>query len=64
VQCGTLEVPLDYTNESSSETITLELVKWPAATQPAPRGSILLNFGGPGADGVLSFLGYLPLQLP
>ncbi|KAL1836388.1 hypothetical protein VTJ49DRAFT_5226 [Mycothermus thermophilus] len=45
--CGSLEVPLDYTSTSSNETLTLELARMPAKKQPA-RGSIQLNFGGPG----------------
>jgi len=49
--CGNFSVPLDYTNESSNETIILELAKVPA-TNPEPYlGSILLNFGGPGGAG-------------
>lgn len=48
VQCGTLRVPLDYTQPDSSTTLDLELVKIPAAVQPS-RGSIQLNFGGPGS---------------
>jgi hypothetical protein len=48
VQCGTLRVPLDYTQpDDSSKTLDLELVKIPATVQPS-RGSIQLNFGGPG----------------
>jgi hypothetical protein len=47
VQCGTLRVPLDYTLPNSSKTLDLELVKIPATVQPS-RGSIQLNFGGPG----------------
>lgn len=47
IQCGTLRVPLDYTQPNSSKTLDLEIVKIPAAVQPS-RGSIQLNFGGPG----------------
>lgn len=50
VDCGRLFVPLDYTNSTSDVTLSLELLRVPAAIQPA-RGSILLNFGGPGAPG-------------
>ncbi|KAK4444342.1 alpha/beta hydrolase fold-domain-containing protein [Podospora aff. communis PSN243] len=46
VQCGTLAVPLDYTNPDS-KTFDLELLKIAAPIQPS-RGSIQLNFGGPG----------------
>jgi pimeloyl-ACP methyl ester carboxylesterase len=47
VQCGTLSVPLDYTSKVSNESIELELVKVLAPVQPS-RGSIQINFGGPG----------------
>jgi len=46
VQCGSLPVPLDYT-QASGETITLEVIRIPASIQPS-KGSILFNFGGPG----------------
>jgi hypothetical protein len=50
VSCGTLAVPLDYTDAQSSATIDLELRKIPAANSPS-KGSILFNFGGPGDSG-------------
>lgn len=48
--CGALDVPLDYSNESSTEKLTLELLRVPATVQPS-KGSILFNFGGPGEPG-------------
>ncbi|KAK6063972.1 TAP domain-containing protein [Seiridium cupressi] len=51
VLCGALEVPLDYTDSSSNETVSLDLVKVPAAATPS-KGSILFNFGGPGEEAV------------
>ncbi|KAM0715831.1 hypothetical protein Q7P37_008345 [Cladosporium fusiforme] len=48
--CGNLEVPLDYSNDSSTEKLTLELLRVPAAVQPS-KGSILFNLGGPGEPG-------------
>jgi hypothetical protein len=51
--CGDLYVPLDYTS-NSSETIRLELVRMPAKTQPA-KGTIQINFGGPGEPSRESF---------
>lgn len=48
--CANITVPLDYSDPQSNTTHTLELVKAPALTQHS-RGSILLNYGGPGADG-------------
>ncbi|KAH8599192.1 hypothetical protein B0O99DRAFT_384751 [Bisporella sp. PMI_857] len=46
-ECGNLYVPLDYTDLIYGETLKLELLKIPALVQPS-KGSILLNFGGPG----------------
>lgn len=61
VDCGRLFVPLDYTS-SDDETLSLELLRIPAAKQPAK--SILLNFGGPGLPGKASLAGLAPtLQL-
>jgi hypothetical protein len=51
ITCAVLDVPLDYTNESSDEVLHLSLIKVDAAIQPS-KGSILFNFGGPGADGL------------
>lgn len=48
--CGSLTVPLDYTNESNDATLDLDLQKVEALNQPS-KGSILLNFGGPGSSG-------------
>lgn len=50
IECGTFQVPLDYTVNRPNETLTLDLQKVPATKEPK-KGSILLNFGGPGADG-------------
>ncbi|CAJ2501000.1 Uu.00g038530.m01.CDS01 [Anthostomella pinea] len=47
IECSRLPVPLDYTRPNASETLVLELVKVPATVKPS-KGSILLNFGGPG----------------
>ena len=50
VTCGTLVVPLDYTDPASNKMVTLELVKITAAKQPT-KGSVLFNPGGPGGSG-------------
>ncbi|OIW24664.1 hypothetical protein CONLIGDRAFT_636795 [Coniochaeta ligniaria NRRL 30616] len=47
LSCGNLSVPLDYTDLNSTATVVLQLVKV-SATSPAPNGSIIFNFGGPG----------------
>lgn len=49
ILCGTLSVPLDYTDKSFGETLELQLLKLPALIQPS-KGSILHNFGGPGEE--------------
>ena len=51
--CGTLDVPLDYTDQSSNQTIPLHVIKLPAAVPPAegsPPKSVIANWGGPGED--------------
>jgi pimeloyl-ACP methyl ester carboxylesterase len=50
-QCGTVQVPLDYSHPTSG-TIDIALNRKPA-TVPAQRiGSLLINPGGPGASGI------------
>ncbi|GGL19101.1 alpha/beta hydrolase [Planomonospora parontospora] len=50
-QCGKLAVPLDYADPAAG-TIDLALIRV-KATGPGERiGSLLFNFGGPGASGV------------
>jgi hypothetical protein len=46
VQCGNLKVPLDYSAPNSS-TFELVVIKVPALNGPS-KGSIFVNFGGPG----------------
>jgi pimeloyl-ACP methyl ester carboxylesterase len=48
-QCGKVTVPLDYAKPSSG-TLDLALARLRATGKP--RGSVLLNFGGPGGAGV------------
>lgn len=47
IVCGNVSVPLDYTQPNTS--LNLQLVKVPAINSPS-LGSILFNFGGPGAE--------------
>ncbi|KAI1099023.1 TAP-like protein-domain-containing protein [Jackrogersella minutella] len=63
VQCAKLPVPLDYTDKSGNQTLNLDVIKYPAQKQPK-RGSIILNFGGPGQDGLNSMLAYADLMGP
>jgi pimeloyl-ACP methyl ester carboxylesterase len=50
-QCATLQVPLDYSNPTSS-TIGIAIDRKPATDQAHRIGSVLINPGGPGASGV------------
>ena len=50
-RCATLKVPLDYARPSG-RTIDIALIKVPATDTRRRIGSLLLNFGGPGGDGV------------
>ncbi|PLB54183.1 proteinase [Aspergillus steynii IBT 23096] len=57
LQCANLTVPLDYSGELSNATVPLELFRVPAPNNRS-NGSVLLNFGGPGANGRLSLFSY------
>lgn len=50
LECGSLTVPLDYTDPDSGETLDVEILRAPAPIQPS-KGSVFVNFGGPGASG-------------
>ncbi|MET9392986.1 alpha/beta hydrolase [Streptomyces sp. NPDC006624] len=49
LQCGKVTVPLDYA-EPGKGTLDLAVARYRATGES--RGSVLLNFGGPGAQGV------------
>lgn len=55
LECGTLTVPLDYTDKKGNATLELQLQRAPAKQKSKNAKSILLNFGGPGADGIADF---------
>ncbi|KXJ86105.1 TAP-like protein-domain-containing protein [Microdochium bolleyi] len=57
VDCSSIEVPLDYTDKVSGRKLKLELVRAPAPKQPS-KGSVLVNFGGPGGEGQKTLLIY------
>lgn len=61
VQCAKFPVPLDYTDSSSNKTLALDLIKYSAPNNHS-RGSVILNFGGPGQDGLTNMLGYAPVM--
>jgi pimeloyl-ACP methyl ester carboxylesterase len=49
--CGTVQVPLDH-NDPGGATISIALVRLPAADPARRIGSLFLNPGGPGGSGV------------
>ena len=50
-ECGTVTVPLDY-SEPEGQTIYIEVARVPAANPAERIGVLLTNPGGPGASGV------------
>ncbi|GAA0645940.1 alpha/beta hydrolase [Streptomyces thermocarboxydovorans] len=50
LQCGKITVPLDYSDPDRG-TLDLALARYRGTGDP--RGSVVLNFGGPGGSGVL-----------
>lgn len=60
IECGNLEVPRDYTdNGDDAKTLKLSLAKVPAPNES--KGSILLNFGGPGSASIPTLSSIAPL---
>jgi pimeloyl-ACP methyl ester carboxylesterase len=50
-QCGTMQVPLDYSHPTGG-TIEIALNRKPATVPKQRIGSLLINPGGPGASGI------------
>ncbi|KDN16040.1 alpha/beta hydrolase [Amycolatopsis rifamycinica] len=50
-QCAGAAVPLSY-REPKGATLTLSVIRLPASDPGRRLGSLFVNFGGPGADGV------------
>ncbi|KAJ0425830.1 TAP-like protein-domain-containing protein [Aspergillus carlsbadensis] len=61
-ECGTLDVPFDYTSYNSSEKLTLKLIKAPAPL--GSKGTILFNMGGPGVSNRNDFSTLAPTLIP
>lgn len=54
-QCARLELPLDYWNGTTNKTLSLAVVRKPAAvpvTDPRYAGALIVNPGGPGGSGI------------
>ncbi|KAL4966172.1 alpha/beta hydrolase [Aspergillus stella-maris] len=54
--CGTLTVPLDYTDKTSNKTITLDIAKISGPAKQPGGKSVLYNPGGPGEDSLKSMV--------
>ncbi|SDL21858.1 alpha/beta hydrolase [Streptomyces indicus] len=55
LECGTVEVPLDYA-DPGKKTLKLATARFRSSAKN-PRGSVVLNFGGPGGAGVPGLAG-------
>ncbi|MEU1016857.1 alpha/beta hydrolase [Streptomyces sp. NPDC005898] len=55
VRCGKVSVPLDYARPAAG-TVDLAMIRMRSSARE-PRGSLLLNFGGPGGPGVSALAG-------
>ncbi len=56
VRCGHVTVPLDYAKPSTG-TVDVAMIRMRSSAGGKPRGSLLLNFGGPGGPGVSALAG-------
>ncbi|WP_369216274.1 alpha/beta hydrolase [Streptomyces flavofungini] len=56
VKCGHVEVPVDYARPAAG-TVDLAMIRMKSSSTGKPRGSLLLNFGGPGGPGVSALAG-------
>ncbi len=59
IQCARLQVPMDYERPDSG-TITVGLLRRPAAEQGRRVGSLVVNPGGPGGSGMAHVAGMQP----
>ncbi len=61
--CGTIEVPQDWTRPDRAKTFHIALMRVRGPHQTNRIGSLVVNPGGPGGSGV-DLAAYLSLQLP
>ncbi|MEV7195296.1 alpha/beta hydrolase [Streptomyces sp. NPDC093510] len=56
VRCGHVTVPIDYAKPAAG-TVDVAMIRMKSSSSGKPRGSLLLNFGGPGGPGVSALAG-------
>ncbi|CAM5251795.1 Alpha/beta hydrolase OS=Streptomyces alboniger OX=132473 GN=CP975_20260 PE=3 SV=1 [Streptomyces alboniger] len=56
IRCGDVEVPIDYADPAAG-TVDVAMIRMKSSSTGKPRGSLLLNFGGPGGPGVSALAG-------
>ncbi|MEW2393308.1 alpha/beta hydrolase [Streptomyces venezuelae] len=56
IRCGHVSVPLDYADPASGD-VDVAMIRMKSSASGKPRGSLLLNFGGPGGPGVSALAG-------
>src|SRR5262245_29096754 len=63
LECTTVQVPLDY-DQPQGATVSIAMVRLPAADPATKIGSLFLNPGGPGGSGVDELLSVVPFIPP
>ncbi|KAL8291873.1 hypothetical protein RQP46_002131 [Phenoliferia psychrophenolica] len=58
IECGTLEVPMDWSAAAGGPTVKLALARLPARSEKGRLGTIIANPGGPGASGTSFVFGF------
>jgi pimeloyl-ACP methyl ester carboxylesterase len=58
-QCGTLNVPVDY-SQPDGATVGIAVARHPATDPSQRRGSLVINFGGPGDAGTSTLRDFVP----
>lgn len=56
IRCGDVKVPIDYADPAAG-TVDVAMIRMKSSSAGKPRGSLLLNFGGPGGPGVSALAG-------
>jgi pimeloyl-ACP methyl ester carboxylesterase len=64
LQCGSLVVPLSYTDPGNGQTISVAVVRHPADVPSDRIGSLVIDPGGPGVSGVDDMANELSVLTP